>query len=166
MNEIDNDLVMDARKWIEFGKMFNNMIQDGWEVDIETSVIDDYNTTYSYFVYDVKEDETYANHYFKSPYLAIKEVYFHYFLNQKSNEDVSIDLDKDLEDRLYALADKEGITIDEVVANVLKAEPILKEYADCCYNCSHVKELEEISPYCTKLSQRTEREYTCRYFTP
>lgn len=171
MNEIDQGLVMDARAWIEFGKMFNNMIVEGWEVDIESSVINDSTTTFGYFVYDPKTDSIYENSYFLSPYLAIKEVYFRFFLDQPNNVDVLLNLEKDIEDEMYLQADKLGITVDEFVVNVLKEQiekveerPVLTEYASCCFNCSHVKELEEISPYCSQLRQRTEREYTCRYF--
>ena len=171
---------MDSRKWLEFGKMYNNMIQEISD-DCAINLIayrlkefhgdDDLRYCIEIMngadcVYSSGEDG------FINPYYAMKDAYFSHYLGQADYEDVSFDLTEDQMKLIYKESDKQGITFDEFILNLLKEHiekvtPDLIEEADCCYNCEYFS-LDNVAyiPYCNKMTCGTEREYTCKNFYP
>lgn len=115
--------VMTARKWIEFGKMWNAMEAEGWELDLITTV--DYNGNKMYEV-DIWEDgsdnfiDGGFDGRFSTPYAAIKDVYFRTYLGIKKFEDVALDIDPEVMRRVENYTDKNGITVDEFIIEALK----------------------------------------------
>jgi hypothetical protein len=133
---IDNKEIMDARKWIEFGKMFNNMIQEGWEVVLD-SEFGETGTVYSVNMFTPKE-EFYDSEQYITPYEAIKVMYFKYFLGESDTVETQLDLGTDCIEVLCEIADKDGITVDEVIVNILKqllGEIPKKEDKECGCGC-------------------------------
>lgn len=183
MNENE---IMDARKWIEFGKMFNNMVQEGWEVSLDSLVIGDQTTVYNVCAVNDEGELLEYNGDHDSPYLAIKDFYFHYFFDEEMDS-IEFNLpDVDLE-KLYNMSDKEGITIDEMIGKILmEILPISKEEegedcdcdycsfapdpnieeAKCCFNCKFIK-ISNIYPddiRCTYHKIITLNNNTCPFF--
>lgn len=128
--------IMTGRKWVEFGKMLNNMTIEGINVSL-MSYFDKEGTITYYIDSDLGCSDDYL-----TPYSAIKEIYFGEFLEFEELEDMNLDLPPELEEELYVQSDKEGITIDELVIRIL-TETIEKEKvpktvirnAECCFNC-------------------------------
>lgn len=89
---------MDKREWIEIGKMWENMRDKGIQF---------------LHYYDISSFEEY-------PYKTIKDVYFTEYLGIEEFEDFTFECDEKLLDKLYEIADNQGITVDEVVINCLK----------------------------------------------
>lgn len=114
-NDIENE-VMDARKWIELGKMFNNMNLAGYDVKLKSEVRGDGRTIHTCDVFAFGWAR-YASEKFMTPYSAIKDVYFRFFLKKdisgiqtelKSVGTVSLE-------KLYKESDKLGVPVEQVI---------------------------------------------------
>jgi hypothetical protein len=119
----------EERKQKEFFKMFNNMNECG-QVSIisngaglycactmgNTEILEDYGFEAVRIHMDV---QTSLSEWCESPYEAIKFCYMTEFLGIEETTDVTFDLDEDLEEKLYQLADEEGIPVDELVNDIL-----------------------------------------------
>jgi hypothetical protein len=118
--------VMDSRKWIEFGKMWNAMETEGYQLTLET-----YPDTegiepneYEVEVWNlagVRNYNEFSQSYgpFLSPYSAMKSAYFRIYLGMKEYEEIDFDLDEETLAKVTRMADANGITIDEVVTEIL-----------------------------------------------
>ena len=160
--------IMSGRKWIEFGKMFNNMVIEGIEVELLSTQQDDGTITYY-----IDSELGYSDDYL-TPYAAIKEIYFGEFLGFEELEDINLDLPPELEEELYVQSDKEGITIDELVIRIL-TETIEKEKvpqaeignAECCFNCNELDfGPEGADSFCTYNKVQVEYQNCCEEFIP
>jgi hypothetical protein len=134
MNEPTENEIMTGRKWIEIGKMINNLAVEGWEFQLENSLNENGDMMYSVALFDTDDDnengiyDSYDT--YPTPYEAMKVMYFEHFL-EMDGEDICIDLPPDVSEQLYSIADKEGITIDEVVCNILKDMFDAEEECQC-----------------------------------
>jgi hypothetical protein len=117
----ENEEVMDARKWIEFGKMFNAMETEGWYLEL-VSFNDHEINEYDFEVYDEYGDDLVPchNHRFQTPYAAIKHAYFTVYKNEPDYTDLQLDIEPGDLKRIQKMADDNGITVDEVIINILK----------------------------------------------
>lgn len=178
--EIYQEEIMTARNWVEFGKMFNNMTVDGLYVDlISTNTYED-NEFVIYYINLSNDEEDWNNEEFgfKSPYLAIKHAYFEYFLEIES-ENIQLDIPDEQLSELYKIADKEGITIDEVVIRMLQKnieeecccgtdqedEPEIYE-AECCNNCESLEWIDTDHPTCIHHDVKVKRNLLCDDWSP
>ena len=166
---------MDARKWIEFGKMFNNLEVAGIEVELLCSEIGDYYIS----TFDTNNGCCLDNEgvVFCTPYLAMKDYYFNYFCNTGDYTNTLVYIaDQDLTD-LYKESDVAGMPVEEYVLQILKntelpdpPKPIEIHEAYCCYNCIHLTlfpGLDEcIAVKCNKHGINTLYENTCKDYFP
>jgi len=111
MKRTIEDEVMTARMWIEYGKMHNNLVMEGFD------------PTIGYFPENDENDAHYEHEYsydkFPNPYLAMKDLYFTEYLDQKDYVDVKMDLNPNLLEFLHFVSDKDGVTVDEVVNKMI-----------------------------------------------
>lgn len=114
-----NTPIMTGTMWKEFGKMYNAIVSEGYELVLENTYHDGemFYTASAFSPYGehLQDSEECLN-----PYCALKELYFTGFLGYQEWEDVPLELDPYILDELYKAADKEGITIDEYVINALR----------------------------------------------
>ena len=129
---------MNQRDWIEFGKMYERVVASGYKVSLVNDgdkfcVIFNLLTVESLpessSVKVIQKATTSKVEWFDTPYLAMKFQYFNYYLDEygygKRYEDVSVDIDDETYNKLCVLSDEKGITLDELVSQVL--EEIMKE---------------------------------------
>jgi hypothetical protein len=140
MNELTpEDVCMDARKWIEFGKMYNNIIQEGWEIVLDSTYEED-GTKYRVDIF-TPDEEFDDKEYYVNPYEAMKVMYFKYYLDCES-ENISFDIPNNILKELFIEADTLGITLDELIINIL-SDTFNKDSLkfidpDCCNQCEEV----------------------------
>ena len=177
----NNTPIMTGRMWVEFGKMYNAIVSEGYDVIVET-VRENFNTFYSISVWDGLHmvDESGDVVEYLNPYIALKELYFRGYLGIKEWEDIPLDFDNEELDSLYKLADQEGITIDEFIINVIKEMLVILppkeepkedntpiEVAECCYTCDYIREdFNDTGAGCVKLNRETEYQKKCKHYTP
>jgi hypothetical protein len=173
--------VMTGRMWIEFGKMFNAISSEGYEIVIESFIKEPYVSAFVATVFGdgalMGESDEYLN-----PYAALKELYFTGYLGIKEWEDITLDFENEELQILCEVADKEGITIDEFMMNAIqelinstpqkeKEEPKEEytpiEVAECCYTCDFIREDYNITGAgCVKLDRETEYQKICKHYFP
>jgi len=143
MEEINKNEIMDARAWIEFGKMYNCMTQAGFEVEL---LCEHTYTDYSISAFDTNTEEYVETDcdIFTTPYLAIKDFYFKYFLKNEEFCDQLVYITNQDLNNLYLESDRLGVPVEEYVIEILRElqpeEPEKVEVysAYCCYNCTYM----------------------------
>ena len=166
--EIEKE-VMTSRKWIEFGKMYNNLSAAGINLYMENRSFNDCLIT----MYDTDTGFEYTS-YGINPYETIHKIYFDKFLDM--TESVNLDMSENELHTLYEAADKEGITIDEFVTKVLsefiniednKTPNVKPDTSDeykttkgaCCYNCIYLYDENEFDSECEYLGNKISVHY-------
>lgn len=160
---------MCARRWVEFGKMFNNIVtQSDFEIMVESW---DRPAGIRYTAQLSTANDCFESDEHVSPYLALKQVYFRDFLGQTATEDIALDFSDDQLEDLYVLADKDGVTIDEKICELLTnyiENQVEIEQGECCYNCVYLNEGEHFgaTSRCEKLNRQVKYENSCSGFYP
>lgn len=152
------------RKWLEFGKMWDAMSED---CNITFGV--QFTPTNSGFDDNDGKDDT--------AYECLKKQYFEEYLEIFDSERINLDLTEKLSEELYAIADKEGVTVDEVVMNILndyinscsdnpKPEDLQYGPAECCFHCAHGVSATDyaVKMGCTESCRTTHRSFVCNKF--
>lgn len=91
----------------------------------EMTYLDDESVRYNMEITTLEEE------WFASIYDAVKYQYFAYVREESHTENISLDIESSMVDRLYEIADERGVIIDEIIIAAL--EETLSEYAEC--NC-------------------------------
>lgn len=152
---------MNPRKWLEFGKMFEVLIEEGWEVSLDSITSDDDKILFCIVL--CSDDQLIEDDYFHdTPYEAIKDAYFKHVLDIWEAEEIQLDLPEEILEALYKLSDEEGIPLDEYVNNVLKESlPKAIDYAKCCFNCKNFELTATTNGYCNRNNICTRNNFTC-----
>lgn len=156
---------MTPRKWLEFGKIFEGLIEKDWEVSLDSITSDDYIDadkvlfSISLFSDNEKIDNDYLH---DTPYEAIKDAYFKHVLDIWDAEEIQLDLSEEILETLYKLSDEKGIPLDEYINDIL-AQSIQKpiEYAKCCFNCENYEINAITNGYCNYNHICTRNNFTC-----
>jgi hypothetical protein len=133
------------REWIELGKMYEAMSNVGQRVTIfnrgdkfVAAINHGHTESFEDGCCDVTiQVGTVDDEWFDTPYEALKFQYFTWFLEQQT-EVVPLDLPVEMIAELFEQADREGITIDELVTEILTEAlaPPVQEASSCCGSCS------------------------------
>jgi len=154
---------MTSRKWIEFGKMWNNFETNDYYI-----VLESFNDNL-YIISVTDENGVITKVEGVTPYAAIKDLYFKEFLKNSDYQEFEFDfLPKDLQE-MERIADEEGVTVDEVFARILKQAldklepPTKQEIAKCCFTCEHICIPEDPldASWCTKRNELTVFHHVC-----
>ena len=101
-----------AREWVETGKMYESLIDNGYAVDILMDGV--------ILITAGLDEMSYEG---DSIYETLKVAYFTHILDipEDKTDVISFDLPADLYDKLYDLADQQGIIVDELVIDILSS---------------------------------------------
>jgi hypothetical protein len=162
---------MNNREWAEFGKMYEKLIEAGWEITVD-SVTDDLDDNLIVFSITLcsKDEMIVDEQYYNTPYDAIKDAYYKNVLNILDGIEIELDLPSEVVETLYKLSDEKGIPLDEYVNDILKEmipEPQKLEFAKCCFNCEAFKNtiLTE-SGFCVIHQKSARNQLTCSEYIP
>ena len=93
------------RKWIEFGKMWEKMANHN-----------DFSFGVTFHPVRYKHEGIDYN---KTPYDTLKQIYFEKYLGILDSEVLELDVETEVLELLYQLADKKDISVDELIIEIV-----------------------------------------------
>jgi hypothetical protein len=168
---VNQEEIMNARRWIEFGKMFNNIEAAGIEIELHSNEVN------AYYIegYDESKGLVAGNGDtpFKTPYLAMKDFYFTYFINTENWIEGDVYIPAEDVDAFQKEADALGITMEELgqlrlIASLpLEPEVVEIQEANCCATCIYCGDIFFLGyTLCEKNKKETKSQYVCKKFYP